>query len=159
MSKKYPIGLQDFEKIRKGNFLYLDKTMYIHRMVEQTGYFFLSRPRRFGKSLLIDTIQALYESKQSLFEGLFIANKWDWRKQNPVVRISFSNIGHKEKGLVKALQDSLDESAHKFNLSLKEEHISLKFKEFSYPCYPFDVTSMCLLISGSQVRILSGSPL
>ncbi|MFK7981646.1 MAG: AAA family ATPase, partial [Saprospiraceae bacterium] len=67
-----PIGIQTFEKLRAGNYLYVDKTAYIYDLIQRDTYFFLSRPRRFGKSLLISTIKALFEGKQELFEGLFI---------------------------------------------------------------------------------------
>lgn len=78
---KYPIGIQTFEKIREGNYLYVDKTQYIHEIAKTDSYYFLSRPRRFGKSLTITTLQALFEGKRELFEGLAIDSlEWDWQK-------------------------------------------------------------------------------
>ena len=68
----YPIGLQNFEKIRIGNYLYVDKTQLIYSLVKGGSYYFLSRPRRFGKSLLISTLEAYFEGKKKLFEGLAI---------------------------------------------------------------------------------------
>ena len=99
--KKYPVGVQSFEKIRKEGFLYLDKTQLIHKMITQGCPYFLSRPRRFGKSLLISTLQAVFEGRRDLFEAfttdygieqpqLFIARSdWKWEKY-PVLRFDFS---------------------------------------------------------------------
>ena len=71
--KGCPIGTQTFEKLRDGDMLYIDKTEYIHRMVHSTNtYFFLSRPRRFGKSLLTSTLKSYFEGRRDLFEGLAI---------------------------------------------------------------------------------------
>ncbi|NYS59732.1 ATP-binding protein [Vreelandella salicampi] len=94
-----PIGIQSFEKLRKGHYYYVDKTPLIHTMAETGGYYFLSRPRRFGKSLLLDTLRCLFEGREPLFEGLYIHDKWDWQTQLPVVRLSFSN------GVVSSRQD------------------------------------------------------
>ena len=91
MRKKLPIGIQTFADIREGGYYYVDKTPHIHRLVDEGKYYFLSRPRRFGKSLLLDTIDCLFAGRQPLFEGLFIQDKWDWSKKHPVVRISFGS--------------------------------------------------------------------
>ena len=66
----YPIGIQNFEKIRVDGYFYVDKTALIYQMVKTGGYYFLSRPRRFGKSLLISTLEAYFSGKKELFEGL-----------------------------------------------------------------------------------------
>jgi hypothetical protein len=92
MPQKYPIGIQSFDKLREENFLYIDKTPYLHDLVNSAGYYFLSRPRRFGKSLFVNTIEALFQGKKDLFKGLFIEDKWNWEQTNPVIKISFSNI-------------------------------------------------------------------
>ncbi len=72
MRRKYPIGLQSFRKIREGDYLYIDKTELIHELITTGNYYFLSRPRRFGKSLLVDTIEELFSGNRELFEGLWI---------------------------------------------------------------------------------------
>ena len=89
--KKLPIGIQTFSAIREDDYVYIDKTPLIHQMVNSAGRFFLSRPRRFGKSLLVDTLKALFEGNQSLFKGLFIENRWDWSKTHPVIHLNFAN--------------------------------------------------------------------
>ena len=66
----YPIGIQNFGKLREGGYLYIDKTEKIYSLVSKGGYYFLSRPRRFGKSLLVSTMEAYFEGKRELFEGL-----------------------------------------------------------------------------------------
>jgi len=87
--KRLPIGIQEFETIRDEGFYYVDKTPFIQKLVEDGRFYFLSRPRRFGKSLLVDTIKALFEGRQALFEGLAIQDHWDWSVTYPVLRLSF----------------------------------------------------------------------
>ncbi|MBQ4442152.1 MAG: AAA family ATPase [Bacteroidales bacterium] len=70
---KYPIGIQTFAKIREENYLYIDKTEIVHRLVKDGGYYFLSRPRRFGKSLLVTTLEVYFQGQKELFEGLAIS--------------------------------------------------------------------------------------
>ncbi|MEL7964994.1 ATP-binding protein [Vreelandella neptunia] len=89
--RKLPIGIQTFSDIREGNYYYVDKTPHIERLVNQNKYYFLSRPRRFGKSLLLDTLRCLFEGRQALFEGLHIHDRWDWQQRYPVIRISFAD--------------------------------------------------------------------
>ena len=84
-----PIGIQDFEKLRRGGYVYVDKTELVYKLARLGTPFFLSRPRRFGKSLLLSTFESLFLGKKELFEGLAIANKeWDWAEY-PVLKISF----------------------------------------------------------------------
>jgi len=91
MKKLLPIGISDFKKLREENFIYVDKTEYIYKLVKEGGgYYFLSRPRRFGKSLLISTISYLFQAKRELFKGLYIQDKWNWNEIYPVIRIDFS---------------------------------------------------------------------
>jgi hypothetical protein len=129
MIQKYPVGLQDFEKIRTENFLYVDKTEFIYKMANIGGYYFLSRPRRFGKSLFISTLESLFLAKKELFKGLFIEDKWNWEMKNPIIRISFSNIGHKDLGLREAINRSLDSTAQQYGISLHATYNAGKFKE------------------------------
>ena len=87
--RQLPIGIQDFRTIREQDFYYIDKTPHIQRLVGQGRYYFLSRPRRFGKSLLVDTLRELFEGNEPLFRGLHIHEHWDWSVRHPVVRLSF----------------------------------------------------------------------
>ncbi|HBB14463.1 MAG TPA: AAA family ATPase [Treponema sp.] len=84
-----PIGIQDFEKLRKGGYVYVDKTKYVYELARLSTPFFLSRPRRFGKSLLLSTFEAFFLGKKELFDGLYISEKEkDWAEW-PVIKISF----------------------------------------------------------------------
>ncbi len=127
--RKYPIGLQSFRKIREGGFVYVDKTEIIHRMVTTGDYYFLSRPRRFGKSLLVDTLQELFEGSRELFEGLWIAERWDWSQTNPVIRISFSSIGVGTQGFEAAVLGALRDNAERLGVELTEQTYDQQFKE------------------------------
>jgi hypothetical protein len=96
--KKLPIGVQTFRKIRDGNHYYVDKTPFILDLIEEGSYYFLSRPRRFGKSLLVDTIQNLFEGSRDLFVGLAAENRWDWSVSHPVLKFSFGGGGGEQPG-------------------------------------------------------------
>ena len=91
--RQLPIGIQTFRKIREDDAYYVDKTPYIERLLKDGTHHFLSRPRRFGKSLFLDTLKELFEGSAELFEGLAIHGKWDWSVRYPVVRVSFGS-GH-----------------------------------------------------------------
>lgn len=93
---KYPIGIQNFEKVRTGGYAYVDKTDMVYRLVSSGAYYFLSRPRRFGKSLLLSTIRAYYEGKRELFEGLAIAELETAWEAHPVLYLDL-NTGHFEE--------------------------------------------------------------
>jgi hypothetical protein len=92
--QELPTGIQSFETLRTGNYLYVDKTKQILRLIERGRTLFLARPRRFGKSLLVSTLQALFEGRNDLFEGLYIADKVDWEQRYPVIKLDWSNITH-----------------------------------------------------------------
>ncbi len=87
--QRLPIGIQDFETIRSEGFYYVDKTHLIRQLVEDGRHYFLSRPRRFGKSLLVSTLKALFTGQETLFNGLDIHDHWDWSVTHPVLRLSF----------------------------------------------------------------------
>ena len=87
--KRLPIGIQTFREIREDGCYYVDKTEHLLRLISEGKYYFLSRPRRFGKSLLIDTLAELFAGKQALFHGLHCHDRWDWSVRHPVIRISF----------------------------------------------------------------------
>jgi Predicted AAA-ATPase/PD-(D/E)XK nuclease superfamily len=127
--KKLPIGIQTFEKIRTENFLYVDKTEQIHRLITSGDYFFLSRPRRFGKSLTLSTIRAIYEGKRELFENLWIYDQWDWHQTRPVIHIQFNEIGYNTGGLENALHRMLDRLAEQHGIVFRETLYDQKFRE------------------------------
>ncbi len=94
-----PIGIQDFRTLRETGCYYVDKTPLIHQLVSQGRYYFLSRPRRFGKSLLLDTIRELFAGNEPLFRGLHIHDRWDWGETHPVVRLSFGGKNYESGDL------------------------------------------------------------
>ncbi|OQX80669.1 MAG: hypothetical protein B6D61_01745 [Bacteroidetes bacterium 4484_249] len=126
MMKKLPIGIQEFSEFGK-DYLYIDKTEHIFKLL-QGKYYFLSRPRRFGKSLLLNTIKEIFKGRKELFEGLWIYDKIEW-EEYPVIKISFSNIAVNEKGLTNAIYDELRSIAQSYGLELTEKHPGAAFKE------------------------------
>lgn len=127
--RKYPVGIQDLSEVITGGYVYVDKTFFAHKLITQGKFYFLSRPRRFGKSLFLSTLYYLFKGKKEIFEGLYIEDKWDWSKTSPIIKISFSNIGHTEKGLYQAINDQLDKIAEEYDLIFRETTIGSKFQE------------------------------
>ena len=114
--KRLPIGIQNLREIIEEGYLYVDKTMFIERLMEHGKSFFLSRPRRFGKSLFLDTLKELFEANESLFRDLYIHDKWDWSRSFPVIKIDFA-------GGVLSSRTELDEKILEI---LKENQVHLK---------------------------------
>ena len=107
--RRLPIGIQTFRKVREENCYYVDKTAYIRNLLDTGTHYFLSRPRRFGKSLFLDTLKELFEGNERLFEGLAIHAHWDWSVRHPVLRLSFGSGNFKEPGyLHSSLMAQLD---------------------------------------------------
>ena len=106
VKRRLPIGIQSFRKMREQDCYYVDKTAFIERLVDEGTHYFLSRPRRFGKSLLVDTLKELFEGSEALFEGLRVHTGWTWGEPNPVVRLDFAGGDYRQP---KLLEDSLME--------------------------------------------------
>ena len=96
--RRLPIGIQTFRKLREQDCYYVDKTPYIKRLIDEGTHYFLSRPRRFGKSLFLDTIKELFEGNEPLFTGLHVHDRWDWSQHHPVVRLDFAGGAFQEHG-------------------------------------------------------------
>lgn len=128
MLQRLPIGIQSFSELRTGNYLYVDKTEHICRLLRQGKYFFLSRPRRFGKSLLLSTIKEIYQGNRALFDGLWIADQWDWMKTNPVIHLSFANMGYRIMGLEAAIAAELQLISQQLGIALPESTIDRQFR-------------------------------
>ena len=94
--RRLPIGMQTFRELRERDCYYVDKTAYIKRLLDEGKHYFLSRPRRFGKSLFLDTLKELFEGSEELFAGLYIHQRHDWSERHPVVRLSFGGGNFKE---------------------------------------------------------------
>jgi len=128
MLKKIPIGLQDFRKIIENDFLYVDKTAYIHEVVSKPGTYFLSRPRRFGKSITVSLLHELYNGSRELFKGLWMEDKWDWNRKHPVLHFSLTSIGFQSIGLQSALLQEISLKARYHGLSLSTEGLAPRFR-------------------------------
>lgn len=111
--KRLPVGLQTYEKVVEQNCLYIDKTEYIWKMMNISNYIFLCRPRRFGKSLLVSTLQAYFEGRKELFKGLYIESVEKVWTQYPVLRFSMA-IMHYELFIIHSIHDTL---CHNFYFS------------------------------------------
>lgn len=105
--KKLPIGLSSFEKIIAEDYVYIDKTKIIANLCGNGEYYFLSRPRRFGKTLLLDTIEQAFSGKKELFRGLHLESNWDWSRKHPIIRISFSGDSFTTLGTLEKKIDSI----------------------------------------------------
>ena len=127
---KYPIGLQSFEKIRKSGLTYIDKTDMVYQLVTQGSYYFLSRPRRFGKSLLVSTLEAYFSGKKELFAGLAIDSlEKEWASY-PVLHLDLNSQKYDDTQKLEAILD--------WNISRWEE---------LYGCYEQE-TTLSLRFSG-----------
>lgn len=129
--KHLPLGIQSFATIIKDNYLYIDKTEYIHRLLAEGGkYFFLSRPRRFGKSLLISTLAEIFSGNKELFKGLWIYDKIQWEKY-PIIQIDFSVLNYKTpERLEETLGRLMDDLAQSHGVSLDpKRYYNEKFYE------------------------------
>ena len=127
--KIYPIGIQNFEKIRNEGYYYVDKTALIYRLVKTGSYYFLSRPRRFGKSLLISTLEAYFLGKKELFEGLAMAQlEKNWIRR-PVLHLDL-NIGKYDApdSLDKILEEALSKWEITYGTGGGETTLALRFK-------------------------------
>ena len=125
---KYPIGIQTFEKIRKDDFVYVDKTALIHKMVREGNYYFLSRPRRFGKSLLISTLKAYFEGKRELFQGLAMEGlEQEWRV-HPVLHLDLNSEKYDfAESLDNILDSNLTQWEKLYGAEPSERSFSLRF--------------------------------
>ena len=145
--KLYPVGIQTFERIRKENKLYIDKTEYIYRMTHSSGcYFFLSRPRRFGKSLLVSTFESYFSGKKELFEGLAIEKLEQKWMEYPVLHFDMSGGKHMEKEqLEDYLSNRLEAEERKWGITHTKRGANDRLTELITTAYE---------ISGKQVVVL-----
>ncbi len=119
--KKLPIGISTFSKIIDQDYLYIDKTKEAYELITHYQYAFLSRPRRFGKSLFIDTLQEIFEGNRKLFKGLYIDDKWDFDDKYPVIKISFSGSRDIE-ALKQNIFRNMNEAQEKLGIECSENY-------------------------------------
>jgi hypothetical protein len=128
-SKSLPIGVQTFLKMREGDYLYIDKTEFVYKVAQKGGAFFLSRPRRFGKSLFLSTIFELVTGNRALFEGTWIADKWDWTRRNPVLYFKFASMSFQHYGLEKAIMKELQMYCKQYEITPQGDDIKDVFAQ------------------------------
>ncbi len=129
--KKLPVSINDFETMRTEGYLYVDKTRDIHRMVTQGKFYFLSRPRRFGKSVLVTTLKCLFQGRKDLFSRLWIAEHGDWNwQEHPVILLDFTEISNDSPGhLHQGLETCLMRIAGEYDVQLTSPLLLSKFTE------------------------------
>ena len=141
-----PIGIQDFESLRKDGYLYIDKTELIYKMIKGGRYYFLSRPRRFGKSLLMSTIHAIFDGKRELFDGLAIADKtdMDWA-MHPVLHLDLNTNKYDAKEVLeKKLDESLSVWEKEYDCERKDLPFGMRFENVIQ--YAYDKTGKGVVI-------------
>ena len=127
---RLPLGLQTFAKVREGNFAYVDKTPQALDLANAAGAYFLARPRRFGKSLFLDTLRSLFEGRRELFQGLYVEANWDWDIKHPVVKLDMSGDFRNADELSSMLADDLRYAAGNMGIELAQHNeASRLFKE------------------------------
>ncbi|NPA49884.1 MAG: AAA family ATPase, partial [Thermodesulfobacteria bacterium] len=128
--KKLPVGIQSFEVIRTENYYYVDKTPFVKKLVDEGKYYFLSRPRRFGKSLFLDTLRQAFLAKRELFERLFLEENWDWSVKYPVVYISFgAGVIRSSPELIETVFSILRRHQEIYQIELTETLYNKRFEE------------------------------
>ena len=152
---KYPVGVQSFEKLREYSYLYIDKTDLIYDLVTSDNCIFLARPRRFGKSLLLSTIQAYFEGKKELFKGLAIEQlETDWI-EHPVLMLSLAAYRPVNGNLEGLLSFQFDEWEKKYNIQSNETELSLRFRQIIKSAYEATGTTVVILIDEYDNPIIS----
>ena len=128
---KLPIGIQTFREIREEACYYADKTGFALRLIEQGKYYFLSRSRRFGKSLFVDTIAELFAGNEALFQGLYAQDHWDWSTRYPVIRFSFGGgVVRNPAQLEEKIREQLDLNQAQLGLDCRRSSIDGCFAEY-----------------------------
>ena len=126
---KYPIGIQDFEDLQRNGYAYVDKTNFVYKLADEGKYYFVSRPRRFGKSLFLSTLEAYFQGKKELFKGLAIYDlETEWKKY-PIFHIDLNTANFREKdSLYTVLNDYLTTWENKYGTRESEATLALRFK-------------------------------
>ncbi len=134
--KKLPIGISTFSKIIEQDYLYIDKTKEAYELITHYQYTFLSRPRRFGKSLFIDTLQEIFEGNKKLFEGLYIYDKWDFEEKYPVIKINWGGALRTTEEVNQTIYDLLKENQKRLDIECEFQNSSSScFRELIHKVY------------------------
>ena len=153
--RRLPIGIQTFRKIREENCYYVDKTAYIRELLDDGTHFFLSRPRRFGKSLFLDTLKELFEGNEPLFEGLHIHDHWDWSVRYAVLRFDFSSGNYQgPDDLRKEVAVQLDALENEAKVSPRDENASARLRHLMKVLHERSGQRVVLLVDENDKPIL-----
>ena len=153
--KKLPIGISTFSTIREENYIYIDKTQDAYNLISDYKFTFLSRPRRFGKSLFLDTLQEIFEGNKKLFEGLYIYNKWDWSKKYPVIKLSWGGDLRSIKGVKETAYTMLKENQIRLGIECElPKSPSSCFRELIRQCHKKYQQKVVILIDEYDKPIL-----
>ena len=156
--RKLPIGIQTFREIREEGCYYVDKTAWVLRLVDEGKHYFLSRPRRFGKSLLLDTIKELFEGSEELFRGLAIHDQWDWTPR-PVVRISFGSGDFAEPGYLREdMAAQLEDIEEQAGVGPGEANAPLRFRRLIRALHRRSGQRVAVLVDEYDKPILDALP-
>lgn len=155
IGKKLPIGIQSFEEMRTNGYYYVDKTYFVSKLASEGKYYFLSRPRRFGKSLFLDTLRQAFLGKKKLFEGLYLENNWNWDEFHPVILINFGDgVVEDEKNLEEVMSEILLENAENYGVKLRKRLINYRLKELIVSLYEKYRSKVVVLIDEYDKPIL-----
>lgn len=158
-SIKYPIGIQNFEYLRSEGYTYIDKTELIYQLVSTGKYYFLSRPRRFGKSLLLSTIEAYFKGKKELFEGLAISQKEKEWKHYPVLHLDMNNGDYQTTdGVVSFLRTELSKWEKIYGSNPTEEGLGERFAGIIGRAYEFTGRRVVVLIDENGQNVSKSDP-
>ncbi len=152
--KKLPVGIQTFSKIIESEYLYIDKTEIAYNLINNYEYVFLSRPRRFGKSLFLDTLRNIFEGKRELFDGLLIYDKWNWDKKHPVIKIAFGGT-RSEDELKRVIISILKDNMRDLGVECESvDDYAVCFKELIFQAYQKYGEKVVILIDEYDKPIL-----
>ncbi len=143
--KKLPIGISTFKDIRSDNYIYIDKTKEALKLIESGKYYFLSRPRRFGKSLFLDTLKNIFEGNRELFKNLYIYDKYDFESY-PVIKLNMGGVRNQEE-LVKVLLDNLRKNQENLKIECQSDDYAICFGELIEKTYKKYNKKVVVLIS------------
>jgi hypothetical protein len=153
--KKLPIGIATLSEMRKNNYIYIDKTHHIANLMNGK-YYFLSRPRRFGKSLLINTLKEAFSANKELFTGLYLENNWNWSVSYPIIHFDFGDSSARipEQRLLNNIHNTLDSLADQYAIELTQTEFGAKFQELIIKLYNKTEQATVILIDEYDKPIL-----
>ncbi len=153
---RYPVGIQTFSEIREGHYVYVDKTVYVHKLSQEGKYYFLSRPRRFGKSLLLSTIEAYYQGRRDLFKGLALDSLTDDWEPHPVFHLDLNTRNyHEHASLIKELIRHLEKWEKLYGDEKKDRDVEERFSHVIERAYEITGKKVVILIDEYDKPMLS----